>query len=152
MSAYAAVAHAEELRAQRRGETLVIPSASVIANRFGSWPDALEAGGVATAAELRTRRRGDTRAKSDREVLESLATAVKKLGPQLTIGEYTDFRETRRRPDGRVPLASEALIRQRFGTWKACIAEASEHLAESRTKTRTRVRARAGTAAKGRRR
>jgi hypothetical protein len=146
IAGYTAQVHREELRAQRRGERLVIPSASVIAQRFGSWPDALEAAGVATAEELRELRRGNTRFRSDAEVLESLATAVRKLGPRLTIPEYTQFREKRRRPDGSVSLVSEALIRQRFGRWGEALAEvaeleASQQPPHARARIRTRRKA-----------
>lgn len=116
-------------------------SSNLIRRIDGSWPRAKLRAGLIEEKDLRLL---TTSAYDDADLLADVAAAASAIGRQMTRTEYQLWRETegqrRRRLDPRARVASETLIRMRFGgpgrKWRIAVRAAlKRHAAAERTAT-----------------
>jgi hypothetical protein len=104
----------------------VLPAAATIAQKLGSWPQALHLAGFIDAYERDRRLARVTVTLSDQDLLKVLADAIRAIGADASKRRYRRYREAMRAAHGpHIGLPSLATVYQRLGGWadaKAAVA------------------------------
>ncbi len=129
-------ARAREQAEKAAGRHVVVPRAHTMAGIFGSWIDAMHAGGLITDEErdARAGHRGPRR--PDRELMEATAEVVRRHGIDAQTADYTRHR-AEVGPRNGVKLPSIDSVCDRFRGWDAAKRLAAAALREQGVEVRS---------------